>query len=120
MKYAFLLYDLDEDWEPTPEVLAPWGDFDEASAKLASQVCGEALHPGRTATTVAVRDGKTVITDGPFIEAKEQLGGFYVFDCDSEEIALQIASMIPIALTGHVEVRATYDFERGGKGEVQE
>ena len=107
MKYVFLLYDLDEDWEPTEETMAPWAAFDEASARIATPLSGEALQTGRNARTVSVRDGKTLVTDGPFIEAKEQLGGFYVFDCESHEVALKVASMIPIA---HVEVRPIVDF----------
>lgn len=110
MKYVFLLYDLDEEWEPTEEELAPWGAFDEASAKIATQVAGEALQTGRTAKTVCVREGKTLVTDGPFIVSKEQLGGFYVFDCESHEVALKIAELIPIA---HVEVRPVVEFQEG-------
>ena len=113
MRYLFLLYDADEDWDPTPEVMAPWGAFDEASAKLASQLGGEALQPSRTATVVSIPHGKTMITDGPFIEGKEQLGGFYIFDCETREIALQLAAMIPTAPTGHVEVRPVVDFGDG-------
>lgn len=107
MKYVFLLYDLDEEWEPTEEALAPWGVFDEAAAKIATQIAGEALQTGRTARTVSVRDGRTLVTDGPFIEAKEQLGGFYVFECESREVALKVAELIPIA---HVEVRQAVEF----------
>ena len=107
MKYVFLLYDLDEEWEPTEEALAPWGAFDEASGKIATQIAGEALQTGRTAKTVSVRNGGTLVTDGPFSDTKEQLGGFYIFDCKSREIALKVASMMPIA---HVEVRPVVDF----------
>jgi hypothetical protein len=107
VKYVFLLYDLDEDWEPTEETMAPWAAFDEASAKIATQLGGEALQTSRNARTVCVRDGRTLVTDGPFIEAKEQLGGFYLFDCESHEVALKVAAMIPIA---HVEVRQAVDF----------
>jgi hypothetical protein len=107
MKYVFLLYDVDEDWEPTPEALAPWGEFDEASAKIARQVAGEALQSGHTAKVVCVRDSQTIVTDGPFIESKEQLGGFYVFDCESDAVAMRLAEMMPIA---HVEVRRAVEF----------
>jgi hypothetical protein len=113
MKYLFLLYDADEDWEPTPEALEPWGAFDEASARLATQLSGEALQSGRTACVVSVRDGKTLVTDGPFIEAKEQIGGYFVFDCESRDVAHTIASMIPTAPTGHVEVRPVVEFGDG-------
>lgn len=110
MKYLFLLYDAEEEWEPTPEVLAPWGAFDKASARLATQLAGEALQTSTTSRVVCVRDGKTIVTDGPFIEGKEQLGGFFLFDCESREVAQQVAAMIPTAPTGHIEVRPVVDF----------
>ena len=111
MKYVFLLYDLDEDWEPTPEALEPWGAFDEAAAKIATQVAGEALQTGRSAKVVCVRGGQTLVTDGPFIDAKEQLGGFYVFDCESDAVAMRVAELMPIA---HVEVRRAVEFGEPG------
>ena len=113
MKFVFLLYDLDEEWEPTEETLAPWAAFDEASARIATQLGGEALQTGRNAKTVSVRDGRTIVTDGPFVESKEQLGGFYVFDCESREVAMQVAAMLPIA---HVEVRQAVEFDSPSGG----
>lgn len=66
---------------------------------------GEALHPTNTAKTVRVRDGQTMVTDGPFAETKEQLGGFYLFECETLEEALGLAAEIPDAKRGCVEVR---------------
>ncbi|HEX5826652.1 MAG TPA: YciI family protein [Candidatus Limnocylindrales bacterium] len=66
---------------------------------------GEALEPSTTATTVSVRDGQRIVTDGPFAETKEQLGGYYVIDVPSLDDALDAAARIPGARTGRVEVR---------------
>ena len=110
MKYMLLLFNEESDGEMTPEAMAPWMKFGEDSAKLATQTAGEALHPSSTATVVSVRGGKTITTDGPFGETKEQLGGFYVFDCENLDVAIKLASMIPWAPTGHVEVRPVMDF----------
>ena len=110
MKYMLLLFNEEDDAPPSPEAMAPWMAFGEAAAKLAKQESGEALLPGATATTVSVRNGATITTDGPFIEAKEQLGGYYVFDCENLDVAIEIAAMIPLAPTGHIEVRPVMDF----------
>lgn len=66
---------------------------------------GEALQPSATATTVSVRDGQRIVTDGPFAETKEQLGGYYVIDVPSLDDAIEAAARIPGAHTGRVEVR---------------
>lgn len=107
VKYMFLLFNPETapSGPPTPEQMAPWIKFGEDAAKVATQNSGEALQPSSTATTVSVRDGKRVVTDGPFMETKEQLGGFYVFDCPNLDVALDLAAQIPWATTGHIEVR---------------
>jgi hypothetical protein len=66
---------------------------------------GEALQPCATATTVRVRDGKTLTTDGPFAETKEQLGGFYLLDCKDLDEAIRWAAKIPGATYGSIEIR---------------
>ncbi len=66
---------------------------------------GEALEPSSTATTIRVKGGKTVRTDGPFAETREQLGGFYVVEAKDLDEAVSIAARIPTAKTGCVEVR---------------
>jgi hypothetical protein len=68
-------------------------------------VASEALHDINTATTVRVRDGKTVTTDGPFAETKEQLGGFYLVDCKDLDEAIDLAAQIPGAKDGSIEIR---------------
>jgi len=71
---------------------------------------GKALHPTRAATTVRVRDGKLLTTDGPFAETKEQLGGFYLVDAADLKEAIAIAAKIPGARYGSVEVRPIMTF----------
>lgn len=66
---------------------------------------GEALQPGTTATCVRVRDGSALVTDGPFAETKEELGGFYLLDCRDLDEALELAAKIPGAARGTIEVR---------------
>jgi hypothetical protein len=72
---------------------------------------GAELAPTRSATTVRVRNGETVVTDGPFAETKEQLGGFYLLECQSLDEAAQLAAQIPGASTGAVEVRTVAEEE---------
>ena len=77
-----------------------------ALRRLPGIVGGELLQPVETATTVRVRDGETLLTDGPFIDAKEHLGGFIVVDVDDLDAALEIAAQVPAArMGGAVEVR---------------
>jgi hypothetical protein len=71
---------------------------------------GEALQPTSTATTVRVRDGETVTTDGPFAETKEQLGGYYMFECKNLDHAIEWAAKIPGAKTGSIEIRPVWEF----------
>ncbi len=71
-------------------------------------VAGAELAFTRSATTVRVRDGQTIVSDGPFAETKEQLGGFYLLDCDSLDEATELAAQIPEAATWAVEVRAEH------------
>ena len=110
MKYMFLLFNEESPMDMSDDAMGPWIKFGEDAAKLATQVGGEALHPSSTATVVSVRDGKRITTDGPFITTKEQIGGFYIFDCDNLDTAMKLAEMIPWAPTGHIEIRPVVDF----------
>jgi len=74
-------------------------------------VSGDALQDVNTATTLSVRDGKTETIDGPFAETKEQLGGYYLFDCENLDQALKYAAMIPSAKYGRIEVRPVMSYE---------
>ena len=116
MKYACLIYSDETDPEINPEpqseafapVMAGYIAFGE---EFASQIQGgEALEPTSTATSVRVRDGETITTDGPFAETKEQLGGFYIVDAADLDEAIRIAARIPHATTGTIEVRPVPTF----------
>ena len=72
---------------------------------------GDALQPTSSATTVRVRDGKTIMTDGPFAETREQLGGYYMVECDTLDQAIDAARRIPGAGYGSVEVRPIMEFD---------
>ena len=76
-----------------------------ASRRAATTWAANALQPTKTATTVRVRQGKMSTTDGPFAETKEQLGGFYLIEAKDLNDAIQVASRIPAARTGSIEVR---------------
>jgi hypothetical protein len=69
------------------------------------RILGNRLRPATDATTVRVRDGETLITDGPYVETKEQMGGFDVIECADLDEAVEIASKHPIARLGMIEVR---------------
>ncbi len=110
MQFLLLIYeseslDADRSEADNQAILQEYMEFGtsvRASGKLRG---GEALKPVATATTVRVRDGKSVVTDGPFAETKEQLGGFYFIDAVDLDDALAIAARIPTARTGSIEVR---------------
>lgn len=98
----------------TPEFgpfMKAYMDFGETVQKAGKFVAGDALQPVATATCVAVRDGNTQTTDGPFAETKEQLGGYYILDCDDLDEAIKYASMIPSAEHGRIEVRPVMIFD---------
>ena len=115
MRYLLALYDNEKQWESMPEaqmqqVMGEYGAFTESIQKSGNYVAGEALQPTATATTVRIRDGKRLTTDGPFAETKEQLGGFYLIEAANLDEAIAIASRIPSARMGCVEVRPVVDF----------
>ena len=116
MKYALLLYADEATWDgldpdAQAEVMAQHGAATEAMQAAGAYVGGEALDLTNSARTLRLRDGKPLVTDGPFIEAKEALGGFYIVECASIDEALDFAARIPEARTGGVEVRPLLDFE---------
>jgi hypothetical protein len=84
--------------------------FTEAIRKSGHYLGGEALQPVQTATTVRVRRGTVSTTDGPFAETKEQLGGFYLIDARDLNEAIQVATRIPSARLGSVEIRPIREF----------
>jgi len=84
--------------------------FQQFVDKTGALLGGDALLPTTSATTVRVRDGKTLTTDGPFAETKEQLGGFYLLNCENLDQAIEIAARIPGAAKGSIEVRPIMEF----------
>jgi hypothetical protein len=112
MKVLALIYSDSTAWEAASpeergEVYAKYRAFGaQAGDRI---VTGAELTSTRSATTVRVRDGETVVTDGPFAETKEQLGGFYLFDCAGLDEAERIAAEIPGAAWGAIELRPAHD-----------
>jgi|SRR5450759_276926 len=83
------------------------GEFQKIAVEMQG---GNALMPTQTATTVRVRDGKTLTTDGPFAETKEQLGGYYLLNCKSLDEAIAAAAKMPAATDGSIEIRPIMEF----------
>jgi hypothetical protein len=105
MKYLCLVYLSAEKWNACSDsACAAYAGQLQDSGKL---IHGKPLHPVDTATTVRVRNGQTAITDGPFAETKEALAGFYLIEARDLNEAIQIASKIPPARHGSIEVRPT-------------
>ena len=103
MKYLCLVYADEKALEAVSDSECKgWGDSLRASG---NHVAAEALQPVHTATTVRVRDGRVSMTDGPFAETKEQLAGFYLIEARDLNEALLLASRIPPARVGSIEVR---------------
>ena len=115
MRYMFMIY-LDPDQMPppdTPELLAEWDRYDAFTRETGERELFEtanALQPPDTGTTVRVRNDETIVTDGPFAETKEQLAGFYVLHCEDMDEALELASKIPGARYGAIEVRPVVEY----------
>ena len=93
-------------------MMKEYGDFTQSIVKSGNMRAGDALQPTSTATTVRVRDGKTLSTDGPFAETKEQLGGYYLIEAKDLDEATKIAARIPGARTGSIEVRPVIVFPK--------
>jgi hypothetical protein len=116
MKYALLIYgDEAAQAESTPEqmaqVMEEYGKFTAAINASGHNLGGEALDSTATATTVRVRDGETLVTDGPFAETREALAGFYLIEAADLDEATEIASRLPGSWYGSVEVRPVWDWE---------
>ncbi len=91
--------------EQSAQLMAEYGAFGEEAQAAGVLLGGEGLQPTATATTVRVRDGEPLFTDGPFAETREQLGGYYLVDAEDLDEAIAIAGRIPGARVGTVEVR---------------
>ena len=107
MKYMLLIYGNDPDWDSRSEEEqnAIFGEY-MAIQESPGVVGGNQLQPVDTATTVRVQDGNTLTTDGPFVETKEELGGYFLFEAGDLDAAIAMAARVPAARTGGaVEVR---------------
>ena len=119
MNYLLLIYENERVMNDMPpeeqgRVFAEYHAFTEGIVKSGHFKAGDALQPVATATSVRVKDGKVVTTDGPFAETKEQLGGYYLIDAEDLDEAVAIAARIPAARVGTVEVRPVMVFDQGG------
>ena len=102
----------DEALSPTEEAGAPVRRvrrLEEEMGKRGVLQGGERLRPTTDATTVRVRDGETLTSDGPFAETKEQIGGYYLVDCKDLDEAIEVAAKIPGAREGSIEVRPIWE-----------
>ena len=107
-QYMLLIYS-DPATAPAPEQaqaeMPKWFAYGEELSKAGAMLGGDALQPTSAATTVRERGGQRLVTDGPFAETKEQLGGYYLIDVETLDEALEWAARIPTARRGSVEVR---------------
>jgi len=115
MRYLCLIYDEEKKLGAMSKgesdaFMGEYFAFTEDIRKSGHYVGGNALQPANTATSVRVRGGKMSTTDGPFAETKEQLGGYYLIEAKDLNDALQVASKIPSAKLGTVEVRPIQEF----------
>ena len=117
MKYLLLLHlpshYMDESWSQS-EIAAHRAEYAAYANQLREEgvfLAGEALQPADTATSIAVRNGDVIATDGPFAETTEILGGFYLCECRDLDHAMEVAVGIPGARYGTVEVRPVFDYE---------
>lgn len=121
MKYMLILIgeEGDQSDQMTPEqmqeVMQVWSKYGQDLADAGAYIAGEGLQPTPTATTVKLEgEGDPVVTDGPFAETKEQVGGFYLIDCENLDQALDWAKKVPMQPGGSIEVRPVMDFSEFG------
>ena len=114
MRYLMLICEdekamLSADPDQGSAMLAEYGVFGQQMTERGVLTGGERLRPSTDATSVQVRDGEVLATDGPFAETKEQIGGFYLVDCKDLDDAIDVASKIPGARVGTIEVRPIWE-----------
>ena len=110
MQYMLLIYDNEVEMVAnrkgaTDVMMAEYREFTDSILKSGNMKADDALQPTSTATCVRIRNGKTLTTDGPFAETKEQLGGYYLIEAKDLDEATKIAARVPSAKSGTVEVR---------------
>jgi len=110
MRYLLLIYANEAEWDRLSEaergkIYQEYMDYSAGIRKSGHYVAGQALQPVATATTVRVKNGKTLTTDGPFAETREQLGGFFMVEAKDLDEAIGLAARIPGSRMGSIEVR---------------
>ena len=108
MQYMLLIYSNENGDPPEEDVIQRYGAFTKEVQDGGKLVTADRLQPVAAATTVRIRNGETLVTDGPFAETKEQLGGYYVLECKNIDEALAYAAKIPAAEHGSIEVRPVW------------
>lgn len=114
MRYLALIYTPEVDPATIPpEALvaqnAAYAIFTREAQERGAMLAGEALEPTTAATTVRVREGRTLVSDGPFAETKEALGGYYLLECPDLDTAIELAAKIPGAAYGSIEIRPIWE-----------
>ena len=112
MRYLLLIYETDRPETSEADAMADlqrYNAFTRETHRREAFQAGEALEPITAATTVRTRDGRTVVTDGPFAETKEFLGGFYLLECRDLDEAIELAKMIPAVERGSIEIRPIWE-----------
>jgi hypothetical protein len=116
MQYLLMIYQNEAEYArndaaTTQKMLQEYGAFTQSIIQSGNFKAADRLQPTTTATTVRVRDGKTLTTDGPFAETREQLGGYYLVEAKDLDEALAIAARIPSARIGSIEVRPVWAYD---------
>jgi hypothetical protein len=120
MQYMLLIYSQERNWanfsdQERETAMKAYRDFTEELRSAGAMVAGDRLQPTANATTVRVRDGEELVTDGPFAETKEQLGGYYLIEADSLDDAIKWATKLPGSHHGTVEIRAIAQVPAGAR-----
>lgn len=115
MKFLCLIYEDEKIWESLPQdqagaMLGEYQVFTEEVARAGNLIASEALQPVATATTLRLRNGRASTSDGPAVDTKEQLGGFYLIEAKDMNEAVQISGRIPSVRHGSIEIRPIMDF----------
>ena len=118
MEYMLLIYADEKAWnalsaDEVNKIMADYGAYTQELISAGVMRGGSELAPVSTATTVRVRNGKSLTTDGPFAETKEQLGGYYLIDVPNLDEAIKWAAKVPSATMGSIEIRPQVDHSGG-------
>jgi hypothetical protein len=124
MKFMLLLWGDEGQWanmseEEAAADMARWEDYTNQLVAAGAMVSGEALQPSPTSKTLRIDDGERIVTDGPYAETKEQLGGYYVIDVESVDDALDWAAKLPSLDYGSTEIRPVMAYEEMGTEDTQ-